>query len=73
MKLENEKQLKYDPDSLFKNLDELDDETCDETVENVGALIESKNNFFTKMKNIIRDLISRIKRWKKEFIKWTLF
>ena len=62
VKLENEKQLKYDPDSLFKNLDELDDETCDETVENVGALIESKNNFFTKMKNIIRDLISRIKR-----------
>ena len=53
-KAEQSKKEKYNPDDLFKNTDK---EICIQSNNVETAIIEKKDNFFTKFKNFIMKLL----------------
>jgi len=53
-KAEQEKRKKYNPDDLFKNVNKIENIQKNETE---TALVEYKENFFTKFKNFIFKLL----------------
>ena len=54
-KLEQEKREKYNPNNLFKNKSEI--ENIKQSTVQETALVEYKENFFTKFKNFILKLL----------------